>query len=88
MLWRAGARLWRLAGAAGGFKDWVCVARCLEIAGDMGYDNPRQEALLVRAMARVDPAMAIRVREALIRFFKPHLRAGMPAVTPAGSLQS
>lgn len=83
-----GARLWRLAGAAGGYRDWTCVTRCLEIADAIGYDHPRQESLLVRAMARLDPAAAIRVRETLIRFFKPHLRAGMPGVASAGGPRS
>jgi hypothetical protein len=79
-----GARLWRLAGVCGGFQDWTCVSRCLEVADAMGYDRPRHEHFLVRAMARLDPATAIRVREALIRLFKPHLRTGMPAASPTG----
>ena len=83
-----GARVWRLAGAAGGFEDWAYVERCLQIAEATGYHHPRQEAWLVRAMARVDPASAIRVREALIRFFKPHLRDGMPTASAMGVPQS
>ena len=73
-----GARLWRLAGVCGGFKDWTSVDRCIEIASSVGYGNPRDEHWLVRAMAAFDPATAVRARELFIRAVKPSLRAGQP----------
>ena len=71
-----GARLWRLAGVCGGFKDWTAVERCLDVAADLGYGDPRNEHWLVRAVAAFDPATAIRAREMFIRTLKPALRAG------------
>ena len=38
-----GARLWRLAGVCGGYQDWACVDRCLAMASELGYGDPRDE---------------------------------------------
>jgi glycosyltransferase involved in cell wall biosynthesis len=77
-----GARLWRLAGVAAGYGDWPAVRRSLACARDLGYRVPSEEHWAVRALARFTPYGAVAAREASIRLLKPHLRAGMPAVTP------
>jgi hypothetical protein len=83
-----GARAWRLAGVCGSFRDWPTVDRCMRIAADVGYGDPTNENWVVRALAAFDPSMAVRVRESLIRWFKPSLRAGVPAVTAAADPRS
>jgi len=75
-----GSRLWRLAGVCGGFQDWVFVDRCLKLAAEIGYGDPKNEHWLVRALAAVDATTAVRIRERLIRLLKPGLREGMPVV--------
>lgn len=80
-----GERLWRLAGVCGGHADWDYVAKALSIARRVEYRDPTGEHWMMRAMARVSPVGAVAVRERLIRWLKPHLRADMPTVsrTPA-----
>ena len=79
-----GARLWRLAGVAGGFGDWPTVDRCLALASAIGYADPENEHWVVRALAAFDPATAVRARETFIRLAKPSLRGGMPIAHTAG----
>jgi glycosyltransferase involved in cell wall biosynthesis len=74
-----GARLWRLAGVSAGYSDWTYVRACLALARRLGYRQPREEHPLVRLLARVNPLLAVAVREWSIRTFKPRLRAGMPS---------
>lgn len=75
-----GVRLWRLAGVLGAFGDWAYVRRCLDLAGALGYTDPRGEHPVMRLLARVSPFGAVRAREALIRAVKPHLRRDAPQV--------
>jgi hypothetical protein len=78
-----GERAWRLAGVCGSYQDWAAVDRCLAVAARVGYLDPQHEHWLVRAVARLDGAAAVRCREALNRLVKPRLRAGTPnAVQP------
>jgi glycosyltransferase involved in cell wall biosynthesis len=76
-----GARLWRLAGVLGGFKDWEYARRCIELARHVGYRDPSDEHPLIRLLSRVSPFGAIVLRESLIRALKPELRRGMPTVS-------
>jgi glycosyltransferase involved in cell wall biosynthesis len=75
-----GPRAWRLAAVCGSFKDWVAVDRCLHVAASVGYADPQHEHWLVRAVARLDGAAAVKFREATIRLVKPWLRNGTPVV--------
>lgn len=77
-----GSRLWRLAGVCGGFQDWPAVDRCLALASEIGYGDPKNEHWLMRALAAFDPATAIRARETFVRWVKPSLRDGAPAAEP------
>jgi glycosyltransferase involved in cell wall biosynthesis len=83
-----GTRLWRLAGVCAGYQDWTYVDRSLRLAGQIGYLRPHDEHWAVRAMAAVDPARAVRVREFLIRLLKPSLRAGMPIATASSGREA
>jgi glycosyltransferase involved in cell wall biosynthesis len=82
-----GARLWRLAGVAGGYQDWAYVSRALALAAEIGYRRPRAEHWLMQVLAAVDPRLAVRTRERFIRLLKPALRAGMPAARPAAGVE-
>jgi glycosyltransferase involved in cell wall biosynthesis len=73
-----GRQAWRLAGVCGSYQDWAAVDRCLAVAAGVGYVDPRHEHWLVRAVAKLDAAAAVRFREAFIRLTKPSLRAGTP----------
>jgi len=79
-----GSRLWQLAGVCGSYGDWSSVDRCLAVSRELGYDLPVDEHWAVRTLARVNPRMAVRVREGLIRLFKPGLRTGVPRATDVG----
>jgi glycosyltransferase involved in cell wall biosynthesis len=70
-------RLWRIAGCAAAELDWTtadaAVALAVRLAGRRVPSGGRLFSLLVR----LSPSLAIRLRERLIRLFKPTLRAGL-----------
>ncbi len=76
-----GARLWKLAGVCGTYRDWAYVRRCVELATHLGYVDPVEEDLAFRVLARIHPFAAVRLREALIRWLKPELRRRVPVAT-------
>jgi glycosyltransferase involved in cell wall biosynthesis len=76
-----GERLWRVAGVSASHNDWDYVRRCVELAADLQYLDPAQADPMFRALARLSPVGAIRLREHLVRWLKPHLRAGLPMVS-------
>ncbi|HEX5071452.1 MAG TPA: glycosyltransferase family A protein [Vicinamibacterales bacterium] len=78
-----GTAAWRLAAVCAGDQDWPGVDRCLAVAARIGYVDPRHEHWLVRAVARLDAAAAVRFREAAIRLLRPSRRLRTPiAVQP------
>jgi len=76
-----GNELWRLAGVCGAHADWTYVRRCIGLASELGWTDPVQESTDFRVLARISPLLAVRVREAIVRRFKPALRAGVPTVS-------
>jgi glycosyltransferase involved in cell wall biosynthesis len=73
-----GARLWRIAGVLGGYRDWRYARKCVALARELGYTDPHTEDSMFRFAARVSPFGAVVAREAFIRTFKPALRRNYP----------
>lgn len=67
-------RLWRCAGALGGYGDWDTAVRCVRLASRLGFRAAPEGRLTFRLISRVSPVAALRLREVAIRLLKPHLR--------------
>jgi glycosyltransferase involved in cell wall biosynthesis len=76
-----GERLWGLAGVSAAHNDWDYVRRCIELAAELRYVDPAQANPIFRALARLSPVGAIRLREQFVRWLKPHLRDSVPMVS-------
>lgn len=68
-------RLWKAAASSAAYQDWENADRCAELAVQLSPDGPAPGSTLFRTAARVTPRFALRLRERLIRLFKPALRA-------------
>jgi glycosyltransferase involved in cell wall biosynthesis len=71
-------RLWELATAAATYVDWETADQSARLAFELG-GLPPSESGIFRALCRLGPRFALRLREGLIRLAKPHYRAGYPA---------
>jgi glycosyltransferase involved in cell wall biosynthesis len=69
-----GQSLWSLAGVLGGHKDWQYARKCIHLAHELGYHDPRTEDVIFRVVARLSGFGAVVAREVFIRTFKPRLR--------------
>jgi glycosyltransferase involved in cell wall biosynthesis len=71
-----GRRAWRVAGSAAAYLDWETADGAAALATELGGALPEEAGLLFRALTPISPPLALRVRERLIRWFKPHQRRG------------
>lgn len=77
------ARLWEIATFSGSFCDWEYVDFCVALARRLGSSFPQEAGTgLFRSITRISPRYAYRLREKLIRLFRPTLRTGSPSNNP------
>ncbi|MFN3314525.1 MAG: glycosyltransferase family 2 protein [Hyphomonas sp.] len=71
-------RLWGLAGTAGAHGDWETANAAVRLARRLAGPRVPSSAgsPVFRAVARVAPERALRLRERAIRTLRPHLRSG------------
>lgn len=67
-------RLWLTAGFSGAYHDWENADRAAELALRIAPDLPVPGGLVMRLAGRHFPRQALRLREWLIRFFRPATR--------------
>lgn len=70
-------QLWKMVGVAGSYQDWQTVDVAIALATRLSYPFPADSALFFQLMCRLNPYLAVRIRERLIRSFKPQLRASL-----------
>ena len=59
--------------------EWEGADSCVRLACSATGRVPRERSVLFKALCLIQPFWAIRVREALIRTFKPRVRNGYPS---------
>ena len=69
-------RLWEIASACASQLDWTTVDACVTLAVELDGKNPPYDNPLFRWACRRMPRTALRLRERIIRLWKPHLRRG------------
>jgi glycosyltransferase involved in cell wall biosynthesis len=69
---------WKNAGVLASFLEWQAADECVQLAIRCTGRIPSEGGLLFRALCVVSGRWAIRVRERLIRRFKPRYRLGYP----------
>lgn len=67
-------KLWLNAGAATSFLDWKCADQSVRLALQLYPKIPKDLGWLFRLLCHINPFLAIRIREHLIRLLKPYLR--------------
>ena len=70
-------QLWHIAAAAASYLDWETADASARLAFHLA-GMPRSQSGLFRALCRLTPSIALRVREWLIRLTKPRYRIGYP----------
>jgi hypothetical protein len=71
-------RLWVAVGGLAAELDWLTADKAAALAILLAGPSAIPSGQLFRALCRLSPSLALRVREALIRAFKPRLRASYP----------
>ena len=71
-------RLWEVAAAAASYFDWETADKSARVAYELA-GLPRSQSPTFRALCRLGPPFALRLREGLIRLVKPQNRVGYPA---------
>jgi glycosyltransferase involved in cell wall biosynthesis len=66
--------LWQVAGIAAAQDDWETADSCVALACRLHGRRPPAGDPLFRLLCAASPPGALRLRESLIRWFKPHLR--------------
>jgi len=69
-----GEMCWRHATCLAAHLDWEHAHAAVDLAVACGVRVPAQSSRLFGTLTRLDPKVALRLREQLIRVFKPHLR--------------
>jgi glycosyltransferase involved in cell wall biosynthesis len=69
-------KLWKLSGVLGSFDAWPEAAEAAQLAAKLHPPGAGSGAPWFRALANVNPVLALRLREAAIRKLKPGLRTG------------
>lgn len=67
-------KLWAVAGALAAYDDWENARKAIVMATEIGPPAVSAGSPIFRVMARLDPQMALRLRERWIRLAKPYLR--------------
>lgn len=68
-------RLWKIAGAAAAYGDWKTADEAGTAASRLSPPSRQDNGRLLCTLARVNPKLALRIRERLIRWFKPSSRS-------------
>lgn len=68
------SNLWRSAGNAAAYNDLKTAYDCVKLAIELNGNLPHAESNLFKFLCFINPYFAVRLRENLIRTFKPHLR--------------
>jgi hypothetical protein len=68
-------KLWAVAGALAAYDDWDNARKAIAMAAEIGPPPPWTGGRVFRTLARLDPQLALRLREQWIRLAKPHLRS-------------
>ncbi len=69
-------KLWSVAGSLGANGAWKEADEAVMLAAKLAPPPKNSGSAWYRLMAKVNPNIALRMREAAIRLFKPHLRRG------------
>jgi hypothetical protein len=69
-------RLWGTAGLSGAYGDWENADRSAKLALDLTGKPPGSGSAWFRWLSIRNPSLALRLREKLIRLFRPSSRAG------------
>ena len=69
-------KLWSLSGVLGSLDAWPEAAAAAQLAARLHAPDAGSGAAWFRALASVNPVLALRIREAAIRSLKPGLRNG------------
>ncbi len=72
-------RLWITAAGAAAYLDWATADAAATLAVQLSGRRPSDGGRLFRLLCRLHLPAALRIREALIRLCKPHLRRRHPA---------
>ena len=70
-------QLWRAAGVSATYLDWTTADMAAELAMSLKGRVPARADLLFKALCFVEPHLALRAREYLIRIVKPRYRKGV-----------
>jgi len=70
-------RLWDVAAASSSVLDWETADASADLAFQLA-GVPHSQSRLFRALCRLRPSVALRIREWLIRLVKPQYRTGYP----------
>lgn len=71
-----GEQVWRCIGALQIHKDWDYISKCIRLLKELDSPLPLHGHKLFKVLASVDPMMAVKLREYMIRIVKPELRNG------------
>jgi glycosyltransferase involved in cell wall biosynthesis len=71
-------KLWGIAGVAASLLDWKTADAAASLAMRLGGPGRASATSTFRALCHISPRLALRVREASIRMFRPETRAGYP----------
>ena len=69
------AKLWAVAGRLAAYGAWAEADQAAQVAAALAPPDGATGSSLFRTLARINPHLALRVRERWIRFARPHLRA-------------
>jgi hypothetical protein len=71
-------QLWHVVAGAGSQLDWRTADTAAALAMQIAGPSVAPSGWAFKTLCRLSPTLAIRIREVLIRAFKPRLRAGYP----------
>jgi len=71
-------KLWNNTGVLPAYRDWYTADKAVKLAIDLGGRFNIHGSYIFKLLCMINPYFAIRLREILIRIFKPHLRLGYP----------
>lgn len=66
--------LWGIAGVSAAYLNWENANACVSLALSLNEKIPEKASPIFKFLCSCNPYLAIRVREFLLRFLKPHLR--------------
>jgi hypothetical protein len=79
-------QLWHVVAGAASHLDWRTADEAAALAMQITGPSAAPSGPMFKALCRLSPRVAIRIREGLIRTFKPQLRTGYPGPEVSGSL--